>query len=344
MINNKNYYINIYFINGNFYKIKINKKIKKFYIIKYSFKKKIYIKNKNKKNNKTNLSYIIRDKILSLYIKNKKKKKIYINLNLKFVNFFSLINKINLFLIVDNYTYLFIKENYFINKTINVLNNLIFHIILKNKSKIIYLKNKNDYLSSLNNLFIYINNKSVFYIYDINLYEYYTYNNIYIYNESNYCFSRIYGIIINNKNQFNNNYIVINNNYNYCNNKQYYIGIYDDYSISILKGLINVKYNTKNNISYQNYKNFILSNKVYVNFKPYLNIFSNNIKCTHGVNIGKVDKDFIFYLQARGINLYKSKIIFFLSIVYKIFKNNIFFLKIKKEIKNKLKLILNLKK
>ncbi|WGH25376.1 MAG: SufD family Fe-S cluster assembly protein [Candidatus Shikimatogenerans bostrichidophilus] len=349
IINNVKDDINILFFNGNFLNIKIKKKLKKYYTIKYILKKvKKNNKNKKKNINSNALSSLINNlytlilyvKSKSIYFNNKKK---YINLNINFINSFSLINNINILLIVDNRTFLFIKESFKnLKGNIYIINYLFFKIYLKKKSNVIYLKyKKNDFsISTINNIIIYQKRLTKFILYDINLYEKFSYNNIIINNLSNYCLSRIYSIIISSKTQVTKFYLLINNNYSFCNNKQYYIGIYDGYSKSILKGLINVKKNTKNNISYQNYKNFILSNKVYVNFKPYLNIYTNNIKCSHGVNIGKIDQFFIYYLQSRGINLYKAKTLFYLSILYKIinFKK---FKGIIKDIKKKLKLILN---
>ncbi|MDH3004414.1 MAG: SufD family Fe-S cluster assembly protein [Candidatus Shikimatogenerans sp. JK-2022] len=311
-----NYNINLFFINNIYFKKKINK-IKKF----------IYVKI-NKHFNK----YTINIKNILF-----KKKKINLKLNFMFLNYVNLFSKLKLSFIIDKNLYINIKENYIFYNIYNLFfNYLKLKFKINNYSKIKYLKFKNKKINCLNKINIYQKKFSIFKIYDINLYENKSLNVIKIYNLNNNCKNYIFGIYITNKNQYINNLIIINNKYNNCINKQNYIGIYIDKSIINLKGIININRNTKKNISIQNYKNFILSNKVYINFKPYLNILSNNVKCSHGVNIGILDKDIIFYLQTRGLNMLYSKLLYFLSIL----KNNILNKKIKKKIINKLKNIL----
>ncbi|MED7818458.1 MULTISPECIES: Fe-S cluster assembly protein SufD [unclassified Francisella] len=55
--------------------------------------------------------------------------------------------------------------------------------------------------------------------------------------------------------------------------------------------------------AYQNNKNIQLSNKAEINTKPELEIFSDDVVCTHGATIGQLDKDALFYLQSRGLEL-----------------------------------------
>ncbi|WGH25741.1 MAG: SufD family Fe-S cluster assembly protein [Candidatus Shikimatogenerans bostrichidophilus] len=347
--------INIFFINGFFYKYNINN-INLIFKIK---KKKINNINKylNLIKNYNYFSYLNiissflnKNKCIFLYIKNKNKNKKYINLKLNYIYNIkkSIMTNIKIFIFVRKNTFLNIKEKYIINnKNKKILHNNLLNIYIKKKSNVIYLKYKNNNLNfiSINNVYIFQKSLSKFYLYDFYINERYTLNYIKVNNISNNSLCRLYGIIIGNKNQIIENYIKIKNNYNFCNNKQYYIGIYDDKSIGIFNSIINIKKKTKYNISYQKYKNFILSDKVFLFLKPQLNILSNNIKCSHGVNIGKIDKNIIFYLQSRGIPLYKTKIIFFLSIFYKIFNNKElkyfkdFIKKIKYNLKLKLKLI-----
>ena len=59
--------------------------------------------------------------------------------------------------------------------------------------------------------------------------------------------------------------------------------------------------------AYQNNKNIQLSKKAEINTKPELEIYSDDVVCTHGATIGELDKDALFYLQSRGLTLSESQ-------------------------------------
>ena len=59
--------------------------------------------------------------------------------------------------------------------------------------------------------------------------------------------------------------------------------------------------------AYQNNKNIQLSNKAEINTKPELEIFADDVVCTHGATIGQLDKDVLFYLQSRGLELHYAQ-------------------------------------
>ncbi|WP_420095090.1 SufD family Fe-S cluster assembly protein [Candidatus Shikimatogenerans bostrichidophilus] len=200
-----------------------------------------------------------------------------------------------------------------------MINNSIINILLKKNSEVNYYKynNKTLYINNINNIYIYQDYKSKLILYNIDYNNRLTLNDINIKYINNKCYTRVYNIIILSKNQILENYINIKNNYNYCNNKLYYIGVYNYNSYCVINGNINIKNKTKNNISLQNYKNFILSNKVFLFAKPELNINSNKVICSHGFTLGKIDKNIIYYLLTRGLKLKKCKIIFYLSNIYK---------------------------
>ncbi|WGH26099.1 MAG: SufD family Fe-S cluster assembly protein [Candidatus Shikimatogenerans bostrichidophilus] len=343
--------INILFLNGFFYKKKIinkNKYIKIKNEIFNNFKKNININNYNIFSY-LNIIYSILNKEKSIFIFIKKKKKIKLNLFFIYNNLCSIFTNIKIFIFLEEKCYLEINEKYFIKKKkIYILNNLLINIFLNKKCKVIYFRNskKNNYFNSINNIYIYQKKKSNFILYDIFLKEKFTLNNVYINFLGNNSLSRIYNIVLANKKQIIENNIIIYNKKNNCNSKQYYIGIFNNRSYGIINGLIKINKETKNNISFQNYKNFILSNKVFFYSKPQLNIFSNNVKCSHGLTIGQIDKNIIFYLQTRSINTKNSKLIFFLSILLKLMYNKyiISMCKIKKIKKLNKKIINKLKK
>ena len=71
---------------------------------------------------------------------------------------------------------------------------------------------------------------------------------------------------------------------------------------SIFNGKINVSSNAQETDSFQENRNLMLSSQSHIHTKPQLEIFADQVKCSHGATIGSLNKDEIFYIQSRGIN------------------------------------------
>ncbi|WGH25005.1 MAG: SufD family Fe-S cluster assembly protein [Candidatus Shikimatogenerans bostrichidophilus] len=323
-----------------FYKINNKKDIN----ISFFNNKYLYIKNKIKENIFISYKYILKKNkyVFNIKKKSKGKKPIRLIINFIYFNYVNiLINKKKIIFIIDKNLNITIKENYILKDIYNFFFNFFnIVIIIKDKSKVFYLKYKNFTINNINYYYIYQKKNSILFLYDVNLYENISYNKIIIYNIEKYTSNYVYGTYILNKNQKIKNKIIIHDYKNNCKNIQNYIGIYNGKSNIYLKGLIKLFSNTIKNKSYQNYKNYILSNKVKLNFKPYLNINTNNVKCSHGFNLGEIDNNIIYYLQTRKINLLKAKYLFFLSTIFINLKIKNKFNFIKKKIKKKLITIL----
>src|SRR3990167_8248492 len=79
-------------------------------------------------------------------------------------------------------------------------------------------------------------------------------------------------------------------------------GVFDDQSKFIYQGLIKIEKTGQKSHAYQKNKNLILSDKVYVDSRPFLEILANDVFCTHGSTTGKINEESLFYLKSRGLN------------------------------------------
>ena len=86
----------------------------------------------------------------------------------------------------------------------------------------------------------------------------------------------------------------------HCDSREYYKGILDGHSRAVFTGRINVHEDAQKTDAKQTNKNLLLSEDAQVDTKPQLEIFADDVKCTHGATIGQLDEDAIFYLQSRG--------------------------------------------
>ncbi len=78
-------------------------------------------------------------------------------------------------------------------------------------------------------------------------------------------------------------------------------GVFDDSSKFIYQGLIKIEKDGQKSHAYQKNKNLILSEKVYVDSRPFLEILADDVFCTHGSTTGKINEESLFYLKSRGL-------------------------------------------
>lgn len=86
-----------------------------------------------------------------------------------------------------------------------------------------------------------------------------------------------------------------------------YKGIMDDRSKGIFNGKIFVRQDAQKTNAFQSNKNVLLSDKATVNTKPQLEIWADDVKCSHGCTTGQLDLEALFYLQSRGIQKDKAR-------------------------------------
>jgi len=89
----------------------------------------------------------------------------------------------------------------------------------------------------------------------------------------------------------------------HCTSRELYKGILDDSAQGVFNGQIKVHPDAQKTISSLTNNNLLLSQEALINTKPLLEILADDVKCSHGVTIGRLDKTQIFYLRSRGLDL-----------------------------------------
>jgi Fe-S cluster assembly protein SufD len=89
----------------------------------------------------------------------------------------------------------------------------------------------------------------------------------------------------------------------HCNSHEYYNGILDGRSKGVFHGRILVRQIAQKTDAKQTNKNLLLSDDATADTKPQLEIYADDVKCTHGATIGQLNEESIFYLRARGIGM-----------------------------------------
>ena len=103
------------------------------------------------------------------------------------------------------------------------------------------------------------------------------------------------------------NYTVIDHAKPHCNSHELYKGILNDKAQGVFNGKIFVRPDAQKTDAKQTNKVLLLSDSATINTKPQLEIFADDVKCTHGATIGQLDAESIFYLRSRGIGLDEAR-------------------------------------
>jgi len=99
------------------------------------------------------------------------------------------------------------------------------------------------------------------------------------------------------------NYTTLDHAKPHCNSRELYKGVLDGKSTGVFHGRIIVRPDAQKTDAKQSNKNLLLSEDAVINTKPQLEIYADDVKCTHGATVGQVDSEAVFYLRSRGIAL-----------------------------------------
>lgn len=110
------------------------------------------------------------------------------------------------------------------------------------------------------------------------------------------------GITIIGKNQLVDHHTAVHHNQPNCESYQNYKGIFKDQSHGVFNGKVFVDKLAQKTNAYQQNNNVLLSEGASIDTKPQLEIFADDVKCSHGCTVGQLNKDALFYLRARGIS------------------------------------------
>lgn len=98
------------------------------------------------------------------------------------------------------------------------------------------------------------------------------------------------------------NYMLVEHASPHCGSRQFYNGILDDHAHGVFHGRIVVHKVAQKTDAKQTNRNLLLCDDAQIDTKPQLEIYADDVKCTHGATIGQIEENALFYLRARGID------------------------------------------
>ncbi|AWU43502.1 Fe-S cluster assembly protein SufD [Blattabacterium sp. (Cryptocercus kyebangensis)] len=219
-----------------------------------------------------------------------------------------------------------------------LFSNSVSEIYAFNNSQIEYYKIQDDIKGDnlIDNTFFQQNVHSKCSVHTFSFQGTFIRNNLNFYSIGENTSSSLYGISLLSGKQLIDHHTLIDHLYSNSYSFQLYKSILLEKSKSIFNGKILVEKGIKGINAFQKSNNILLSDEACIYAKPQLEIFSDEVKCSHGCTIGSFHESDLFYFQSRGIPEKDGKILLLLSILEEVLKP-INILKLKNMISNKIK-------
>ncbi|HBE40683.1 MAG TPA: Fe-S cluster assembly protein SufD [Bacteroidales bacterium] len=133
------------------------------------------------------------------------------------------------------------------------------------------------------------------------------------------CFS--YGLYLADKFQHVDNFVNVNHAYPNCTSNQLFKGVLDDMSTGVFNGRIYVNKGAQGTSAYQKNNNILLTDDAKMYTKPQLEIYADDVKCSHGATVGQLDNNALFYLQSRGISKHEARLMLMYGFAHEVIQN-----------------------
>jgi Fe-S cluster assembly protein SufD len=163
------------------------------------------------------------------------------------------------------------------------------------------MQNENGNSSQISNTFIHQEAKSTFSSNTISLHGGLIRNNVFAKLNGEGATNNTFGIFFGDNDQHVGTFTNIHHAKPYCMSDQLFKGILDDNSTGAFNGKILVDKYAVKTLAYQRNNNILLSKTAKMNTKPQLEIYNDDVKCSHGATTGQLDTEALFYLRSRGI-------------------------------------------
>lgn len=163
------------------------------------------------------------------------------------------------------------------------------------------VQNENDASTHVGTTQVLQKDRSYFYAATFTINGGFVRNNLNIILDGQYIETFMYGLYIPNEKQHVDNHTVVDHTQPNSVSNELYKGILMDKSTGVFNGKIFVRQDAQKTNAYQNCRNVIVSKDATMNTKPQLEIWADDVKCSHGTTTGQLNDEAIFYMQSRGI-------------------------------------------
>ena len=221
----------------------------------------------------------------------------------------TIINPRNLIVVDENAQAKIIESFETVDSTAKIFNNALTEIVVDERAIVDHYKiqNENELGYLVNTTQVIQKKQSVFSTHTFTLSGSLVRNNLTLVLDGEHIESHLNGLYLTTGNQVVDNHTLVDHRKPNCNSNELYKGIIDGKSTATFNGKIYVRKDAQKTNAFQSNKNILLSEAGTINTKPQLEIYADDVKCSHGTSTGKLDEDKIFYLRARGLSPESAK-------------------------------------
>ena len=213
-----------------------------------------------------------------------------------------MLNTRNLIVLGKNSRFTFLHCDGSINHNDSFINTLTEVHVGENASLDVYkLQNINDETALINNSFFNMDSNSHL---NVNVL---TFNGGLIRNELHVNLNGegaeadLKGLYLMDNQQHVDNQVYVNHNAPHCNSNELFKGILDEKAEGVFNGYIYVARDSQKTNAFQRNNNILMTSTAKINTMPFLEIYADDVQCSHGATVGQIDKEAMFYLMQRGI-------------------------------------------
>jgi Fe-S cluster assembly protein SufD len=153
---------------------------------------------------------------------------------------------------------------------------------------------------------IYQQKDSTFALQTLTANTHFTRNEIEVFSQEEGTHTQLYGAFIGRENNHIDNHTYVHHMAPNCTSDENYKGVLSDKATGVFNGKVKVYQDAQKINAYQSNKNILLSDQATINAKPELEIYADDVKCSHGSTTGQLDQQALFFLRARGISETKA--------------------------------------
>lgn len=201
-----------------------------------------------------------------------------------------------------------------------VLSNFVQEIYVSEKANLTYVKEQDlaANTSHIDHTFITQLSDSHVDLFTFSLNAEYLRNNLHFYSDGENVVSNLNGLYVPGENQLMDSHTVVDHRKPNSESHELYKGVLMGNATGVFNGKIFVRPDAQKTNAFQSCKNVLASTRATMNTKPQLEIWADDVKCSHGTTTGQLNEEALFYLRSRGISLANARTLLLLAFVQEV--------------------------